>query len=40
VGATAAEVSHELSLAHEVASAQQAHFFVARVGKTRKTLSL
>jgi hypothetical protein len=39
LGAPAAEIAQELARAHEVASSQQAHFYVARVRATRGTLS-
>jgi len=38
IGAPAAEVERELALAHEMASAKQARFFVARVTRTREAL--
>jgi predicted ATPase len=38
IGAPAAEIAHELALAHEMASAKQARFFVARVARTREML--
>jgi class 3 adenylate cyclase/tetratricopeptide (TPR) repeat protein/energy-coupling factor transporter ATP-binding protein EcfA2 len=40
LGSPAEEIAQELSRAHEVASAKQAHFYVARVARTRETLAL
>jgi class 3 adenylate cyclase/predicted ATPase len=40
LGSPAAEIAHELSRAHEIASARQARFYVARVARTWEALGM